>query len=201
MTNVHTPLLGFVLIVGILGQNGCSKQDASTTSPRSDIIPDAGVDVASMTAKQRALGAKDALLGRLSSALVAAMSSGGPAAAIEFCSKQAPRIAAEVEEEHRVAIGRTSFKLRNPANGPPDWAKPLVERRETEPQFVDLPDGSTGALLPIRLKPQCLVCHGRKDQIEEDVQGRLAELYPEDAATGFEDGDLRGWFWVEVPAG
>jgi hypothetical protein len=153
-----------------------------------------------MTAEQRALRAKDALLGRLSSALVAAMSSGGPAAAIEFCSKQAPKIAAEVGKEHHVAIGRTSFKLRNPANGPPDWAKPLVERREAEPQFVDLPDGSTGALLPIRLNPQCLVCHGRKDQIEEDVKGRLAELYPEDAATGFEDGDLRGWFWVEVPA-
>lgn len=199
MKKIHAPLLGFVLVVGIVAQNGCSKQDPSTTALRSDTGADVGE--APKTAKQSALRAKEALAGRLSSALVAALSRGGPAAAIEFCSKQAPKIAAEVGQEHHVAIGRTSFKLRNPANGPPDWAQPLVQRRQAEPQFVDLPDGSTGALLPIRLNPQCLVCHGRKDHMEEDVKGRLAELYPDDTATGFEDGDLRGWFWVEVPAG
>jgi hypothetical protein len=27
----------------------------------------------------------------------------------------------------------------------------------------------------------------------------LAARYPDDRATGFAPGDLRGWFWVEVP--
>jgi len=27
----------------------------------------------------------------------------------------------------------------------------------------------------------------------------LAAKYPMDQATGFKEGDLRGWFWIEVP--
>jgi hypothetical protein len=32
------------------------------------------------------------------------------------------------------------------------------------------------------------------------VKEALAEHYPEDQATGFQEGDLRGWFCIEVPA-
>ena len=147
----------------------------------------------------RALAARDALAKRLTTRLTEAMSSGGPAEAIPVCSEEAPRIAAEVSREHNLAIGRTSFKLRNPNNAPPDWADPLIETRPDEPQQVDLPDGTTGILLPITLQPQCLACHGPADQINEAVAAQLADFYPEDQATGFEAGDLRGWFWVEVP--
>jgi len=48
--------------------------------------------------------------------------------------------------------------------------------------------------------PQCVVCHG------ENVAPALAEtiqrLYPDDQATGFAPGDLRGAFTVtvELPA-
>ena len=44
-----------------------------------------------------------------------------------------------------------------------------------------------------------MTCHGPKDKISEEVKGQLAKLYPNDTATGFQTGDLRGWFWVEVP--
>ena len=49
------------------------------------------------------------------------------------------------------------------------------------------------------LKVQCLACHGLKEQISPEVQAQLDRLYPEDQATGFNEGDLRGWFWVNVP--
>jgi cytochrome c553 len=55
-------------------------------------------------------------------------------------------------------------------------------------------------LLPIRLVALCATCHGDATTIPAPVQERLAALYPQDQATGFRDGDLRGWFWVEVPA-
>ncbi|MBS0204581.1 MAG: DUF3365 domain-containing protein [Planctomycetes bacterium] len=48
------------------------------------------------------------------------------------------------------------------------------------------------------LKVQCLACHGPKDQIADDVQEQLTRLYPDDQAVGFNEGDLRGWFWVDV---
>ena len=60
--------------------------------------------------QQIALAAKDELFKQLSTRLIEAMSNGGPAAAIEVCSREAPEIAAVVGKEHGVWIGRTSFK-------------------------------------------------------------------------------------------
>ena len=51
----------------------------------------------------------------------------------------------------------------------------------------------------IRLKAQCLKCHGPKEQILPEVRDALARDYPKDQATGFQEGDLRGWFWLSVP--
>ncbi len=150
--------------------------------------------------KAKALAAKDALFDELSTRLLGAMSNGGPAAAIEVCSKDAPRLAKEVGEAHGVKIGRTSFKLRNPKNTPPDWTAGMVDERVSEPRFVDLKDGTFGAFLPIKLKPQCMTCHGPEEQIDPAIKDALARLYPEDQATGFQVDELRGWFWVEVPA-
>jgi hypothetical protein len=40
----------------------------------------------------------------------------------------------------------------------------------------------------------CLGCHGKN--IAPEVQAKLDELYPEDQATGFSEGDLRGAFVI-----
>ncbi len=136
----------------------------------------------------------------LSGKLMEAMAKGGPPAAIEVCSKEAPQVAERVGKRLKVRIGRTSLKLRNPKNAPPDWAKQLVEQQVGKPTFLQLPDGGTGALLPIRLEAKCLPCHGPPETVSDDVRKQLAKFYPEDRATGFKVGDLRGWFWVEVPA-
>ena len=153
--------------------------------------------------KMKAITAKEALFKRLSSRLTEVMQSKGPAAAIEVCSSEASKIAKAVGDEQGVAIGRTSLKLRNPANQPPNWVKPLIAKTETPPsesQFVELPKGHTGALLPITLQAKCLTCHG-EDDIPPSVTAKLGEIYPNDEATGFKIGDLRGWFWVDVPPG
>jgi hypothetical protein len=42
------------------------------------------------------------------------------------------------------------------------------------------------------------MCHGPKEQLIPEVKEQLAKLYPEDSATGFSEGELRGWFWVEL---
>ncbi len=149
--------------------------------------------------KRRALSAKKALFERLSTRLIQAMSDGGPVNAIDVCGKDAARLADEVSREHGVKIGRTSFRLRNPANTPPQWAAAVVRQRVGEPKFLDLPDGKLGAMLPIKLMSQCIGCHGSTDQIDADVLTALADGYPSDRATGFKVDELRGWFWVEVP--
>lgn len=150
--------------------------------------------------KATALDAKDELFIRLSSRLLEAMSEGGAANAITVCSQEASSIANEVGRAKGVSIGRTAFRLRNADNKPPKWAEPLVRDRVEVPHFAELPDGRFAALLPIHLQTKCLTCHGPTGTIAEDTKLALAARYPHDQATGFEEGDLRGWFWVEIPA-
>jgi cytochrome c peroxidase len=193
-------LLTLAAVVALL-TTGCQPdpQVQPQTSNPSAAEDQRGAAATSGEPQQIAIAAKDELFKQLSTRLIAAMSNGGPAAAIEVCSREAPKIAAAVGKEHGVTIGRTSFRLRNPKNAPPEWTKPLIDKRNEQAEFVSLPDGGTGALLPIKLKTQCLACHGPTEQIADDVMAKLTELYPDDQATGFNDGDLRGWFWVVVP--
>jgi hypothetical protein len=121
------------------------------------------------------------------------------AAAIAVCQSEAPNIAETVGREQGVRIGRTSDRLRNPRNQPPDWAVSPLANWPAEPVFLAARDGRLGVLLPIRLRPQCQLCHGSPDKISAPVRDALASRYPQDQATGYTEGDLRGWFWVEVP--
>lgn len=201
--------LAFIVTLAVVV--GCGDKNASETSalaadPTQETEPEAldedGEDAIAAAYKRQAIAekAKDALLERLSGRLVATMQSDGPVAAIDVCSKEAVTIAEAVGKEYGVEIGRTSFKLRNPANAPRDWVKPFVENRTDTPQHVELDDETLGVLFPIYLKVKCLMCHGQPSDILDAVKPELAKLYPDDDATGFHLDELRGWFWVEVPA-
>jgi integrase len=61
-----------------------------------------------------------------------------------------------------------------------------------------LDGGRTGYVEPLATAPMCLACHG--ESIEPAVAAKLAALYPDDRATGFRAGELRGLAWVEVDA-
>ncbi len=143
-----------------------------------------------------------ALLKPFKSELMQALSAGmqdGPAAAIDVCSRQAPAIARTLSVGG-VRMGRSSHKLRNPDNVPPDWLAPVLADYASgaaalEPRTVDLGAGRHGYAEPIITQPMCLTCHGT--DIDAGVQAQLAEDYPGDQATGFAAGDLRGVFWVE----
>ncbi len=136
--------------------------------------------------------------------LLAGVEEGGPAGGIEVCSQVAQRLTAEVGTRHGVRIGRTSHRLRNPRNAPPSWARDVVMQaagksaEEVRTQVIE-GDGFVGILRPIPTGGLCLKCHGPTDDLSPEVTKILAERYPDDQATGFREGDLRGWFWVEVP--
>jgi hypothetical protein len=102
------------------------------------------------------------------------------------------------------AAGRTSDRLRNPTHAPRPWAAPLVKAnagrkaRDVEGFAVDLGD-KVGVLRPISQRAVCANCHGPADRLEPGVRAALAERYPADKAVGFRQGEIRGWFWVEIP--
>jgi hypothetical protein len=151
---------------------------------------------------ERAHQAMGALQKRLIEALTGALQDGGPAEALHVCRDAAQEITREVAESEGVAVGRTSHRVRNPENAPREWARAIVAQSEglsadaAEPHVVDLGD-RIGVLRPIGTLDMCTQCHG--SALDPELEAKLAELYPEDRATGFEVGDLRGWMWAEVP--
>jgi hypothetical protein len=165
----------------------------------------ASVDVADLDTSekahyQKAKAAQMALGSTLMKTLKAAVAEQDYGAGIAACQGAAPVVAEEVAKHQGVAIGRTSFKVRNPNNAPPAWAQAFVDQRVDHEVVLRGPDGQIRVLSPIKVAEPCLTCHGSAEQIPSEVKAKLTELYPEDQATGFAAGDLRGWFWVQVPA-
>ena len=150
--------------------------------------------------RRKATGARDALFASLFAELSAAMREGGPVNAIGVCAERAPAIAETVSAERGVKIGRTAHRTRNPDNTPPIWAELILDDLPTQPVYLADRSGRLGAILPIMTASACTQCHGEADALAPGVAGALAERDPHDRATGFAEGDLRGWFWVEVPA-
>jgi Protein of unknown function (DUF3365) len=126
----------------------------------------------------------------------------GPAEAVDVCRVRAPELA-RAAALGGLELGRSSHKLRNPANAPRAWVKPLLDAyvadpASARPRATDLGAGRVGYVEPILVQPPCLACHG--EALAEPVREQLHALYPEDRAVGFRTGDLRGLFWAELPA-
>ncbi len=145
--------------------------------------------------------------GSLQTVLKTTMQSSGPVAAIGVCNTQALPISRRVAAEHGMALSRVSLQNRNPANAPNDWQTLVLE--DFEKQYAAGQDITTLAwsetvntgseqefrfMKAIPTGAICLNCHGTN--ISADVSGVLADLYPEDKATGFSEGDIRGAFVV-----
>ena len=129
---------------------------------------------------------------------------GGPALAIKSCHIDVIGIIQRIGRQEGVAAGRTSDRLRSPTNRPQPWAAALVaanagRRVRDVPGFVvDLGD-KVGVLRPIGHRPMCAGCHGATETLEPVVRAELRDRYPRDQAVGFTPGEIRGWFWVEMP--
>ncbi|MBY5990813.1 DUF3365 domain-containing protein [Ferrimonas balearica] len=165
------------------------------------VMPLAAQEVDATVLADQARGA--ALLAPFKGALKSALSEGlaaGPQAAIAVCQAQAPAIAERLSVDG-VHMGRSSERLRNPKNSPPDWVVPILTqyaRGDLAPVTVALSPTELGYVEPIHIAPPCLTCHG--ETLESSVQEALADRYPQDRATGYQLGQWRGVFWVRYPA-
>lgn len=132
------------------------------------------------------------------------LAAGSPAEALTACHIDATAVAYRIARDQGIAVGRTSARLRNPTNAPRPWAAPIVARYADRPAagidgfVVDLGD-RVGLLRPIVEQSACAPCHGLESRVDTRVRALLPASYPADRALGFKDGDVRGWFWVEMP--
>ncbi|AXT38785.1 DUF3365 domain-containing protein [Alteromonas sp. BL110] len=143
----------------------------------------------------------------LKTRLQQAIKSGGLTAGVEECQLAAGPIAESLSKNGWV-IGRTSLKVRNPGNAPDDWEREqlahfssLLEKNKLTSEPLKRPldtyqyDDESGEfryMMAIEQGQICMACHGTN--IAPAVKDVIAKHYPDDQATGFEVGDLRGAF-------
>lgn len=141
--------------------------------------------------------------GKLVKELKQAIKEGGPENAIKVCNIEAPKMATALSEKYNWQIGRTALKTRNPNNAPDAWEQVVLEQFEQRKQngekiktleYAETTDAGYRYMKAIPTKGLCLACHG--ENISEALKATLVELYPQDKATGFKAGDIRGAFTV-----
>ena len=139
----------------------------------------------------------------LKQVLVSTMKQSGPLAAISLCNTAAPAIASQ-HSNSPWQISRSALKTRNSDNQPDAWLKNVLlnfEQRKLNGEPVasieyqeQRPDGWY-FVKAIPTQKACLACHG--SQIDPTVSKKIATLYPNDQATDFKLGDIRGAFVVK----
>ncbi len=134
----------------------------------------------------------------------------GPGGAVTACQHLAPQVAADLKEETGWQIRRTALKVRNPENSPrpqeflvlqsyvarAERGEPLAEM-ETVQTAVYKGERGVHFMKAIPVQKACLGCHG--SELAPGVAEALRKAYPEDQATGFAEGDLRGAFSLFKP--
>lgn len=168
-------------------------------------------DLERETQAARALAGQ--LVQPLGATLKAELAANGPEGAIGVCREVAPSIAGKLSLQSGSKVARVSLRTRNAMLGAPDaWEQTALaefdrraaagDKPETleRAEFVDEPAGRYFRYLKaIPVQPMCLACHGPAETISDGVKAKLAADYPNDRATGYAPGQIRGAVTVKKP--
>jgi len=192
----HTLGLFFLLIAGMA---------------RADNTPPAAIDAGLV---QSTRGIAGDLLGQLGQKLKAAMSTDGPVAAVSVCKESAPAIARQLSITNDAKVTRIGTRVRNQNMGVPNaWQKEALTQFEVrlsqgekapDIEYWQVADNGHGKselryAKAITVQPQCLSCHGAAQDIAAPLADKLRIEYPDDQATGYSVGQLRGAVVVTRP--
>lgn len=199
--------LASALVVGLSGM-GCESSGEEGVGSHPDALPEREAAVAVEIGSPAA----DALAGGVFEGLNRARDELGLVGALEFCSAEAQGLTEEIQEAHdaRLDLKRTTLRWRNPANAPDPWEERILdylarlERNAPDSIPGELtargPEGTLRYYRVLRTAPMCLNCHGAIPAMAPDVRESIRELYPDDRATGYQEGEVRGVVRVEIPA-
>lgn len=170
-----------------------------STSLFAEPIPQSVIDAGDKLTKE--------LIKNLEPKLQHEMKTNGLIAATSFCHTNALVLTEEVNlrQIEGLSVKRISLKERSPANIPSvEQAKVLASmqqllQQKTLPEYIieEGPKGYTYYKPLVIKKEACLKCHGDISKNPE-LSAFLKEHYPEDKATGYKMGDLRGAIIVEI---
>lgn len=209
------PIAAAFALVGCGSDSADTQQDrvaqpATTASMPVADTPAAADRPAAGDKKELTAEAKQAVMAlgsTLKTQLQAAIKTGGPASAVDVCHKIAPATAAAISEERGMTLTRVSLKNRNPEMGVPNaWQTRVLQDFEARKAagespdqlaYSEIVDNEYRFMKAIPTAQVCLTCHGV--DVQPEVAARISEFYPEDRATGYAEGDIRGAFVVVRP--
>ncbi len=126
----------------------------------------------------------------------------GAEGAIPVCKDMAPKMAGEISQQTGWKIKRVSLKARNDARAIPDpWEKAALEDFDKRAAAGESPaklekgekiGNEYRFVKALPVQPLCLSCHGPVDQLSPAIKAALGQTYPNDRATGYSEGQIRG---------
>jgi hypothetical protein len=187
-----------LLIAVVVAGAGVARAQGPEEDPRVEsALAEARVAAGELTTKLKGL-------------LKEELARGGFDGAIAVCAEVAQESTARYRGTFKNDIRRVSLRRRNPANEPDDYERAVLEsfdrlpvdaRPKAEHWEVVSEDGTESLryLKPLVTQPLCLTCHGHRAGLAPAVAEALAEHYPDDRATGFAVGDVRGAVTIRIP--
>ncbi|RLD64846.1 MAG: hypothetical protein DRI95_10005 [Bacteroidetes bacterium] len=124
----------------------------------------------------------------------------GPFGAIDFCKLKAYPLTDSLSKLYQAEITRVAIKYRNlnsKANKQEekvinDYIKQLSQNIELKP-IVIAEKEIIHYYAPIKVEHACLTCHGNPgSNIPDTLYNHIKNLYPDDIAIDFKEGDIRG---------
>lgn len=154
-----------------------------------------------------------AFMQTLGGALKKQLELGGAESAIGVCKQIAPALASDYSKNGRV-VKRVSLKSRNATQGTPDaWEQNVLAQFDVNQQagkplanmeVSTLTEDADGRwyryMKAIPMQAMCLQCHGKSTDISAGVRALLLQEYPQDQATGYSIGEVRGAISIKRPA-
>jgi hypothetical protein len=139
---------------------------------------------------------------KLIAALQDEIQKSGAEAAIPVCKDMAPKMAGEISQQTGWKIKRVSLKARNDARAIPDpWEKAALEDFDKRAAAGEPPaklekgekiGNEYRFVKALPVQALCLGCHGPVDQLSPGIKAALSQNYPNDRATGYSEGQIRG---------
>ncbi|TPH13452.1 Tll0287-like domain-containing protein [Litorilituus lipolyticus] len=143
--------------------------------------------------------------GTLKPKLKQAIQSGGLVHAIDVCAIEAPKIAKKLSQKTQWDVSRVSLKTRNAKNATANNYEQKIlqqfaqqkEQANTKQtanslEHAEIVNNEFRFMKAQLIEGVCLNCHG--NTIAPEVKQALQKHYPNDMATGYSLGDVRGAF-------
>lgn len=178
----------FLLMAGMIIISSCRQPETATeaTETPDSVYIQRGDKLVAMT------------FDTLRNSLTGAIGEHGFVYAISFCNEQAYPLTTLYQEEG-ITIRRASDRYRNPQNEADSLENVLLAqfRAEGPSTRIVRTANEVHYIKPILMQGMCLNCHGTADtQIKQETLAAIHQKYPQDKATGYSDGELRGLWHI-----